>query len=299
MLACGGFENNNDMIQTFLAKPFATAYGSPANTGDGIRMAQALGARLSNMYQHMPYYGIKVPGHATGEFLQPPGPGFINVRKDGRRFINELINYQHGKPVIGGRARVHPAQSMWTVFDEDVRLAGPLTPTRDVYACGWLKQVERYDWSSDNSVEIEQGWIVKGDTLRELAEKLGVDPEGLEAEVAHLPTSSSRKVPTLTSIARPRDSRRSTRAPFYGYAWGNLLINTRRVAQGRRGTGPTHRRRGDPRPVRGGRDRLHTRLDDVGRAVDRRRNGLRADRRTQSRRCGTGRTHARPYGRGA
>jgi succinate dehydrogenase/fumarate reductase flavoprotein subunit len=225
VLACGGFENNPDMIQTFLAKPFAAPYGSPFNTGDGIRMAQALGARLSNMYQHMPFYGIKVPGKDNGEFLNPQGLNYINVRKDGKRFIDELINYQHGKPMIGGQHEFYPSLPMWTILDEDTRLAGPLSPTRQQYPCGWLKQVERYDWSEDNSVEIEKGWIVKADTIRELAEKLGVDPDGLEAEVERYnedvakgeDTRFGRPAFTLAPIAR---------APFYGYAWGNMIINT-------------------------------------------------------------------------
>jgi succinate dehydrogenase/fumarate reductase flavoprotein subunit len=114
---------------------------------------------------------------------------------------------------------------MWTILDEDTRLAGPLCPTRQQYACGWLKQVERYDWSDDNSVEIEAGWIVKANTIRELAEKLGVDPDGLEAEVARFNEGAARGEDpqfgrpgaTLAPIAR---------APFYGYAWGNLAINT-------------------------------------------------------------------------
>jgi succinate dehydrogenase/fumarate reductase flavoprotein subunit len=225
VLACGGFENNREMTQTFLALPDATPLGSPANTGDGILMAQLLGAGLANMYQHMPFYGINIPGRAVGEFLSPAGTNFINVRKDGRRFIDEATSYQHGKPVIGGKHEFYPARDMWTILDEDTRLAGPLTPPRQVYASGWLKQVERYDWSPDNSVEVDAGWIVKGDTIRELAEKLGIDPDGLEAEVERY----------NEGVARGEDSQFGrasgllgpiARSPFYGYRWGQLLLNT-------------------------------------------------------------------------
>ena len=59
--------------------------------------------------------------------------------------------------LIGGKHEFYPARDMWTILDEDTRLAGPLTPPRQVYASGWLKQVERYDWSADNGIEIEAG----------------------------------------------------------------------------------------------------------------------------------------------
>ena len=71
ILACGGYENNDEMVQTYLGKPYATPYGSPANTGDGIRMAQRVGAQLANMYQHMPFFGIRVPGQQLGSFSNP------------------------------------------------------------------------------------------------------------------------------------------------------------------------------------------------------------------------------------
>ena len=111
--------------------------------------------------------------------------------------------------------------------------AGPLSPPREAYPCGWLKQVERYDWSLDNSVEIENGWIVKGDTIRELAEKLGIDPNGLENQIARFNSFAQqgedpefgRSGATLAPIIRE---------PFYGYMWGNLLINTGAGWQGRR-----------------------------------------------------------------
>ena len=39
--------------------------------------------------------------------------------------------------------------------------------------------------AADNSVEVEKGWIVKADTIEELAELIGKDPENLRAEVDH------------------------------------------------------------------------------------------------------------------
>lgn len=225
VLAAGGFENNPDMIRTYLGLPYVTPWGTPANTGDGIRMAQAVGADLANMYQYMPFFGIRIPGRAVGEFVQPPGVGFINVRNDGRRFMDETLAYRHGKSTIGGVLQFYPREAMCTVFDEDVRLAGPLALSREQYAAGWLKQVERYDWSADNSAEIAKGWIARADTIRELAVQLGVDPDGLEAEVARFNACAELGEDPLFGRAGAAMAP-IRRAPFYGYRSGNLIINT-------------------------------------------------------------------------
>jgi len=35
-------------------------------------------------------------------------------------------------------------------------------------------QIEKYDWSPDSSAKIEKGWIIKADTLKELARRTDV-----------------------------------------------------------------------------------------------------------------------------
>jgi succinate dehydrogenase/fumarate reductase flavoprotein subunit len=225
VLACGGFENNPEMARAYLGVPAITPWGSPANTGDGIRMGQKVGAGLQNMYQRMPHFGIRIPGRDIGEFLHPAGPSFIHVRADGRRFVDETLHWRHGKATVGGRIEFHPTAHMWTVFDEDARLAGPLTLRREVFASGWLRQAEHYDWSEDNSVEIEKGWIVRADTIPELAERLGVDPAGLAAEVERYNGFAAQGGDPV--CGRPGAAMAPiARAPFYGYEHANLVINT-------------------------------------------------------------------------
>jgi succinate dehydrogenase/fumarate reductase flavoprotein subunit len=225
VLAAGGFENNQEMIRTYLGLPYGTPWGSPGNTGDGIKMGQAIGADLQNMYNYMPFFGIRIPGEEIGEFVQPPGLNFIHVRTDGKRFIDETTAYRHGKSTIGGALEFYPNHAMWTIFDETARSQGTMAMTREMFSGGWLKQVHRYTWSDDNLAEIEKGWIKKADTIRELAEQLGVDPDGLEAEVeryngfvaAGEDVVFGRPAAAMAPIAQ---------GPFYGYEWGNMMITT-------------------------------------------------------------------------
>jgi succinate dehydrogenase/fumarate reductase flavoprotein subunit len=226
ILATGGFAASDEMARNYLRLSYVTPWGSPANTGDGIRMAQKMGADLAHPYNYMGHPGMRLPPYEAGEQTQPAGPSFINVGADGRRFMDETTPSRHGKAWMRGFYDFYPGVPMWTVFDEDARLAGPLTMTRETCAVGWMKQIERYDWSDDNSAEIERGWITRASSIPELAEALEIEPAGLEDEVERynaLATAGQgdpvfgRPAPTMSPIKRP---------PFYGYRWGQMLITT-------------------------------------------------------------------------
>ncbi len=47
----------------------------------------------------------------------------------------------------------------------------------------WSDNIEGYKCSPDNSAELAKGWIIKGENIRDLATKIGRDPDALEATV--------------------------------------------------------------------------------------------------------------------
>src|SRR5262249_47370766 len=49
VLAAGGFEWNDEMVERFLSGPVETRCGTPHNVGDGHRMGMAVGADLAGM----------------------------------------------------------------------------------------------------------------------------------------------------------------------------------------------------------------------------------------------------------
>jgi succinate dehydrogenase/fumarate reductase flavoprotein subunit len=226
VLGCGGFAANREMGRNYLRLPHATPWGSPANSGDGIRMAQDVGADLAHPYNYMAVAGIEVPRTGLGLDARPRGNRFISVGADGRRFINETLDSLHGKAWLRGTLDFHPGTQMWTIFDEDGRLAGPLVTPRASYAIGWLTQVEHYRWSLDNSTEIERGWIRRADTIPDLATGLGIDPDGLRAEVERYNAWVAARVDD-PQFGRPAATMHPIdRPPFYGYEWAQLLITT-------------------------------------------------------------------------
>ena len=187
VLCTGGFENNAEMVADYLHLYDTCTRGSPYNTGDGINMAQAVGADLWHMANPLVYLGFKAPDYDFGFKLSMTlGSSFIYIGADNKRFINEKWpGTHHGK---------HKWHGFWfplffplpihAIFDERMRLAGPINVDREPYApWGWDYQIGGYVWSDDNSVELEKGWILKADSIGELAKKMNRDPVEVEDTV--------------------------------------------------------------------------------------------------------------------
>ncbi|MBI3950652.1 MAG: FAD-binding protein [Acidobacteria bacterium] len=189
ILTTGGYEFNEAMLQDFvISRPYLTT-ASPGNTGDGISMAQKVGAALWHMTMPLgPYLGFAYPD-LKGSYLSlgVPTRGYIVVDKYSQRVINEVNSGAHSMLWAKGiqtfsedsKGLVEfPAIPAYVVFDEVSRARGPVIATGSGYAA-----INLYTWSKDNTAEIAKGWIVKGDTLEELATKSGLDPSALVATV--------------------------------------------------------------------------------------------------------------------
>ena len=171
VLATGGFEYNEELKREYLAGYPIFAYGNPGNTGDGIKMAQELGADLWHMRAVAAPMGYKVREFQSSFSMRLLGDGYIIVDQNGERFCNEigLEHYSMWMAVTAfdmASMRFSRIPS-YVIFDESTRLKGPITrvghgTNRD------------YRWSEDNAEEIRKGWIVASDSAAELAAGLGI-----------------------------------------------------------------------------------------------------------------------------
>jgi succinate dehydrogenase/fumarate reductase flavoprotein subunit len=232
ILACGGFEFNFDMQKQFLPGWPTYGRGTPGNTGDGIRMAQKAGAALWHMNNSLAGVGcMMVPEFAPVMIpISFPGNSYILVdNKNGKRFMNELRDNRHGfghkenllyfDGIIGDFTRI-PCIG---IFDETARTRGSLASSMMKF--GWFGWFGNYQASRDNSKEIEKGWIVKGETLADLANKLNIKPADLEASLARynehcknrLDADFARPAQSLTAIEKP---------PFYAVKVYPATYNT-------------------------------------------------------------------------
>ncbi|MCB0186838.1 MAG: FAD-binding protein, partial [Caldilineaceae bacterium] len=185
IMTCGGFENNQEMVRDYLHWDVGYPKGTPYNTGDGIKMATAVGADLWHMGNVAgPDFNFKAPefDFAFGYSLSPGEKSWIMVGADSKRFIDAKAGTRHGKVLMHGRWEPNPVPlPVHCIFDEKVRAAKGLYYNYEQFC--WYSIVDKYLWSEDNMTEIEKGWIIKADSIQELAEKIGRDPAELEATV--------------------------------------------------------------------------------------------------------------------
>jgi 3-oxosteroid 1-dehydrogenase len=173
IIATGGFEWNEELVRTFLRGPMTGPAGSPDNTGDGLEMAMAVGARLGNMRNAWWVPVARVPGeevwgkpHVHLILLERTRPRSIMVNGQGVRFTNEAGNYN----AMGGSFHAfdpskfeYPNQPCWLIFDHEHK--------------------RRYDVAGCPPGDQAPDWMTTADTIEDLASKLGLDPEVVVATV--------------------------------------------------------------------------------------------------------------------
>ena len=182
VLTMGGFEYNEEMKREYLAGYPIYAYGHPGNTGDGIKLAQDMGADLWHMKAVAAPMGFKFAEYGSAFIMRMPAEGYIIVDQNGRRFCNEtgLEHYSMWMAVtrFDMEALRYLRIPSFLIFDEQTRQRGPITSVGHGANRG-------YDWSSDNQGEIDRGWIVKAKDAQELAQKLSLrDAAQLDATMS-------------------------------------------------------------------------------------------------------------------
>ncbi len=180
ILAAGGFEANQAMRDKYLPQPSKAEWTSanPNNTGDIINMGIDAGAAIGLMDEAWWGPVVKFPADDRARFfvIELSLPGSVLVNKKGQRFVNEASPY--GDKVAAMYAKNSPeAETIpsYLIFDSNFRNKYPIGPL--------LPGQQQPDWAAPKDV---MNLIVKADNPRELAEKLGIDADGVEETVAKM-----------------------------------------------------------------------------------------------------------------
>jgi succinate dehydrogenase/fumarate reductase flavoprotein subunit len=254
ILACGGYEVNQEMLTNFAPHPhsgFVTWYGCPFSTGDGVTMATKVGAKLWHMNKKECHSFACAPaskelGGAMNVYCWATQigdqPGII-VNRDGKRFYNEYHFGGHSDQTRAWDEFTHKNEPdddytycdyrnipFYFIFD-DTTMKNKQLGKNDRF----VQIFNVYQWSKDNQAELEKGWIIKADTLEELAKKIviknfhgevvGMDPQGLVETVARYnefcaagkDLDFGRRPDTLLPLATP---------PFYAMELCDSQTNT-------------------------------------------------------------------------
>ncbi len=181
VLACGGFPHDVERIRQ--AYPHLQRGGehlSPVptgNTGDGIRAAEAAGAKFEIKYPStsawMPVSRVDYGNGKHGVFphlLDRYKPGIIGVTRKGVRFCNESESYHDVGAAMIKACAGERETAMWLVCDQEAL---------SKYGLGFVKPAPM-----PIGKFLRNGYLVKGRTLAELANNCGIDAAALERTVA-------------------------------------------------------------------------------------------------------------------
>ena len=167
VLATGGFDHSMDMRWKFQSESLGAnlSLGAAANTGDGIRVAQELGADIDLMDQAWWFPAIApLPGKPPTVMLAERSlPGSLIVDQSGRRFANESADYMSfGQRLLELERAGNPVDPMWIVFDQQYR---------NSYVFG----ADLFPRMRIPQAWYEAGIAVRAASLAELAAHIGVD----------------------------------------------------------------------------------------------------------------------------
>lgn len=246
LLTTGGYAANPEMvagINPILAKCVTLGVYWPANTGMGIKAAMWAGAMKDpNAAAFVFDRGAVPPGTkggytqesieagepafpSTGAQFNPGTQPFLKMNLHGERFFNESGNYDWAPYAAASQPNGVYVEVWDAGFAEDVKRFHGLgcSSTTNVMINQVGKSVDEYlkDW-------LDNGSLIKADTLDELADKLGYEGEYKENFLATIERYNELydaqedpdfgKEPYLLSQMR--------NAPFYGVTLGGALLDT-------------------------------------------------------------------------
>lgn len=180
VLACGGFSHDESLRKTFFAQALnahrywpATA---PGAVGTGLRLGQSVGAAVNNNMSApaawSPMSLVPKPDGNVGVLPILWGravPGVIAVMGNGRRFVNEANSYhEFGEALIAATKGTEEVCAFLVCDAAALRR----------YGLGYVRP-----FPIPHGRHLRSGYLMRGNTLAELARAAGIDAGALETTV--------------------------------------------------------------------------------------------------------------------
>jgi succinate dehydrogenase/fumarate reductase flavoprotein subunit len=221
ILTCGGFNYNPEMQRQFFGFEMPSVTPPFRNTGDGIRMAQAVGADLWHMNAVAAGFGYKIPGYDAAFQAKFAEPSFFIVDQKGKRYVNETGVESHSgvmaAEVMDPAEGRHDRLPSYLIFDDVMRRNGPIVTQRG------SSYNMRFAWSRDNSDAVKQGWIKTGRTMAELATHFTLPPDVLEDSLVRFNRGCDSGE---DQFGREPSLIRRLEPPYFGIPIWPAIINT-------------------------------------------------------------------------
>ncbi|MGX7244772.1 flavocytochrome c [Enterococcus quebecensis] len=207
IVTTGGFGANKEMLEEYdpKLKDYVTT-NQEGSTGDGIKMIEKLGGATVDMKEIQIHPTVQQDkSFLIGEVVR--GEGAILASKEGVRFVNEMDT----RDKVSAAITALPDKSAYLVFDQGVR--------------DRAKAIDFYD---------EQGFVVEGNTIEELAKKIDMPEAKLKETLEQWNKNVQGKSDTQFGRKTGMDNDLS-KGPFYAikiapgihHTMGGVKINTK------------------------------------------------------------------------
>lgn len=190
VLATGGFARNKAYRERLMPDPTPpVSLACETNEGDGVRMAEAIGARVDETENGnggfwSPVSYVTWDDGSKGAFphlsLDRGKPGLIAVNADGRRFCNEADSYHDFVEAMYRTAGNRKSIPAWLICDRAfIRKYG----IGRIYP--GMRNLSKFERS---------GYVVTGGSPEELAGRLGIDAAALKNTLSRFNEQARRGV---------------------------------------------------------------------------------------------------------
>lgn len=253
ILACGGFEWDQEMMDQYCACGYVgcKGVGTTYNRGDGIRMAQALGAQLWHMNNFSgKSFGMRVgaaddDSRIAGTSFAADLHDYIFVDPSGKRFMYEESrgNARHGKVYEGGTwADLRVPGGSHAIFGQasyDTQNVGGTV--------GYSPRLAAIETFNANDDLVAAGIVTRSETVAELAAAIGCDEavlqETLDTYNAYVAADDDRDYHRGRSLNQDEDEAEAhsrgaaaveaggfelvpIEAPYYSFEFVPMVINS-------------------------------------------------------------------------
>ncbi len=249
VLATGSFANNRDMVEEHVIDAKKEGVEPimlrgpliDGREGDGIRMAQEVGAAVTNLeyiggnspYIRQPttppirqFNGKDFQKQARTMLSQP----FLWVNRQGKRFYNESFGsvFTDVYNVMSMNGGV-----MYSVFDDKMLKMmikdGPVTPFNAIVVPGMPMKAAQ----EAIDVGLAEGWAYKANSIKDLAKQMGVDEKGLEQTIKEVNAMADKGMDPQFSKREQHLFKFSNKGPYYALkgvrayfiALGGIVVN--------------------------------------------------------------------------
>lgn len=235
VVCTGGYARNDEMLKALQPQTlnkYSLSIAIDGTTGDGIKSCLWAGARMDEKHTAMVFDRVAVKpdefggSETVGSLFWMGSNPWLKVNLNGERFTNESAPYDY----VLNAAIAEPHNTIVDIWDSDY---ATYLEQFDIHGCA---RVFPFDNGAPTNMTLdvvkginagllENGYIVKADTIEELAKGLGIPTDTLKKTVARQNENFDNQVDPDFGKEDFRLSAIRT-APFYGVRTSGYMLCT-------------------------------------------------------------------------